>query len=92
MSQLQTWPKLVLIIKEAFDRHEFSGRPGNFSGTFFQKGRTGISTTEGKHWKIQRDFLENYLNNLTGEINVYSLIQKLQGLQQKSMKIYQIIS
>ncbi|XP_023333086.1 cytochrome P450 2C27 [Eurytemora carolleeae] len=54
------------VIKEAFDRHEFSGRPGNFSGTFFQKGRTGISTTEGKHWKIQRDFLENYLNNLTG--------------------------
>jgi len=54
-------------IKEAFDRQEISGRPGNFSGTFFQKGKTGITTTEGKHWKVQREFLANYLDNITGE-------------------------
>ena len=45
------------IIKEAFAKTEFAGRPGNFSGTFFQKGKTGITTTEGKHWNIQREFL-----------------------------------
>jgi len=55
------------LIKEAFERQEFSGRPGNFSGTFFQKGKTGISTTDGKHWKIQRQFLTDYLDNVTGD-------------------------
>jgi len=54
------------IIKSTFDRHEFSGRPGNFSGTFFQKGKTGISTTEGKHWKEQREFLVGHIDNITG--------------------------
>jgi hypothetical protein len=34
--------------QEAFEKEEFSGRPGNFSGTFFQKGKTGITTTEGR--------------------------------------------
>ncbi len=29
------------LIKEAFSRKEFSGRPNMFSGTFFQKGKTG---------------------------------------------------
>jgi len=53
------------LIKEAFQRQEFAGRPGNFSGTFFQKGKTGITTTEGKHWKLQRNFLENHLDSLT---------------------------
>jgi len=53
-------------IKEAFSKQEFAGRPGNFSGTFFQKGKTGITTTEGKHWTLQRDFLHNHLSNLTG--------------------------
>eukprot|EP00088_Acartia_fossae_P043927 TRINITY_DN4649_c0_g2_i1.p1 TRINITY_DN4649_c0_g2~~TRINITY_DN4649_c0_g2_i1.p1 ORF type:complete len:489 (+),score=168.74 TRINITY_DN4649_c0_g2_i1:31-1497(+) len=52
-------------IKEAFERPEFSGRPGNFSGTFFQKGRTGITTTEGAHWKSQRSFLKEYLDKIT---------------------------
>jgi len=55
------------LIKEAFEREEFSGRPGNFSGTFFQKGKTGITTTDGKHWKVQRDFLAKYLENVTGD-------------------------
>lgn len=54
------------LIKTTFARPEFSGRPGNFSGTFFQKGNTGITTTEGKHWKIQREFLTTYLDTLTG--------------------------
>ena len=54
------------LIKSTFERMEFSGRPGNFSGTFFQKGKTGISTTEGKHWKAQREFLINHLDHLTG--------------------------
>jgi len=53
------------LIKEAFNRPEFVGRPGNFSGTFFQKGKTGITTTEGKHWKIQRGFLASHLQSLT---------------------------
>ena len=46
-------------------RPEFAGRPGNFSGTFFQKGKTGITTTEGKHWSQQRGFLVNHLEGLT---------------------------
>ena len=46
-------------------RPEFAGRPGNFSGTFFQKGKTGITTTEGKHWSKQRGFLVNHLEGLT---------------------------
>ena len=36
---LNSWP----LIKEAFSMKEFSGRPGMFSGTFFQKGKTGES-------------------------------------------------
>jgi hypothetical protein len=36
------------LSQEAFEKEEFSGRPGNFSGTFFQKGKTGITTTEGR--------------------------------------------
>ena len=55
-------------IRRCFERAEFSGRPGNFSGTFFQKGRTGISTTEGKYWTSQRDFLMNHLNHITGQV------------------------
>ena len=82
---LNSWP----LIKEAFSKKEFSGRPGMFSGTFFQKGKTGnvstwfqskicrkshnfilfyylgISTTEGEPWESQRNFLHNYLMNLT---------------------------
>jgi len=54
------------LIKTSFERMEFSGRPGNFSGTFFQKGKTGITTTEGKHWKVQREFLMEHLKHLTG--------------------------
>lgn len=46
-------------------RPEFAGRPGNFSGTFFQKGKTGITTTEGKHWARQRAFLVQHLQTLT---------------------------
>jgi len=57
------------VIKEAFERPEFSGRPGNFSGTFFQKGKTGITTTEGKHWSSQRTFLVEYLDKVTGSNN-----------------------
>ena len=53
------------LIKEAFSRQEFVGRPGNFSGTFFQKGKTGITTTEGKHWTVQRLFLATHLASLT---------------------------
>jgi len=53
-------------IKKCFEKNEFSGRPGNFSGTFFQKGKTGISTTEGKYWKSQREFLLEHLEHLTG--------------------------
>ena len=55
-------------IKKCFDKTEFSGRPGNFSGTFFQKGKTGISTTEGKYWTSQREFLMSHLAHLTGKL------------------------
>ena len=65
-----TKPVVVLsgwsVIKEAFERPEFSGRPGNFSGTFFQKGKTGITTTEGSHWSKQRNFLVDYLDKVSG--------------------------
>jgi len=53
------------LIKEALSKTEFAGRPGNFSGTFFQKGKTGITTTEGKHWTLQREFLASHLQSLT---------------------------
>jgi hypothetical protein len=39
----------IFSSQEAFEKEEFSGRPGNFSGTFFQKGKTGITTTEGRN-------------------------------------------
>ena len=55
-------------IENCFDKTEFSGRPGNFSGTFFQKGKTGISTTEGKYWTSQREFLMSHLAHLTGKL------------------------
>lgn len=44
-------------LQDAFSRKEFSGRPGIYSGTFFQKGKSGVSTTEGEHWEAQRGFL-----------------------------------
>ena len=53
-------------IKKCFEKVEFSGRPGNFSGTFFQKGKTGVSTTAGKYRKSQREFMMNHLSHLTG--------------------------
>jgi cytochrome P450 len=35
-----------------------------FSGTFFQKGKTGVSTTEGEHWEQQRNFFHSHLVEL----------------------------
>lgn len=35
-----------------------------FSGTFFQKGKTGVSTTEGEPWEAQRNFLHQHLLTL----------------------------
>jgi len=52
------------MIKEAFSKKEFSGRPGMFSGTFFQKGKDGVCTTEGEPWEVQRNFLHTHLLNL----------------------------
>jgi hypothetical protein len=43
---------------------EFNGRPSMFSGTFFQKGNFGISTTEGKVWEGQREFLHQRMVDL----------------------------
>ena len=68
------------LIKSTFERMEFSGRPGNFSGTFFQKGKTGISTTEGKHWKAQREFLIGHLEHLTGIFPLQFVELKLKAL------------
>ena len=57
---LNSWP----LIKEAFSKKEFAGRPNMFSGTFFQKGKLGVSTTEGEVWEAQRSFLHNHLLTL----------------------------
>ena len=42
---LGTSPCIILnsypVIKEAFSKKEFGGRPNIFSGTFFQKGKMG---------------------------------------------------
>lgn len=43
---------------------EFSGRPGMYSGTFFQKGKSGVSTTEGKHWEVQREFFHSRMEDI----------------------------
>jgi cytochrome P450 len=63
-----TKPAVVLnsypIIKEAFSMPEFNGRPAAFSGTFFQKGTTGICTTEGKVWEGQRTFFHERMVDL----------------------------
>ena len=40
---------------------ELSGRPNMFSGTFFQKGKTGVCTTEGAMWESQRTFLHTQM-------------------------------
>jgi len=60
-----TKPLVVLnsykTIKEAFARSELSGRPNIFSGTFFQKGKTGVCTTEGPTWHSQRSFLHTQM-------------------------------
>ena len=65
---LGTSPVVILnsysAIKEAFDKTEMSGRPEIFSGTFFQKGKAGISTTEGPLWEKQRNFLHQHLVRL----------------------------
>lgn len=78
-------------IKKCFDKTEFSGRPGNFSGTFFQKGKTGISTTEGKYWTSQREFLMSHLAHLTGNEHKSFptdpfIIQNLSGPGVKSLE------
>ena len=60
-----TKPLVVLnsykLIKEALSKAEFSGRPNMFSGTFFQKGKTGVCTTEGSTWESQRSFLHSQM-------------------------------
>nr|APH81372.1 cytochrome P450 CYP3029B2 [Tigriopus kingsejongensis] len=52
------------MIMEAFSMKEFSGRPSIFSGTFFQKGKIGITTTEGTNWELQRNFFHNHMVEL----------------------------
>ena len=45
---LNSWP----LIKEAMAKKELAGRPSIFSGTFFQKGKTG--ELKNIHWEITR--------------------------------------
>ena len=52
------------VIKEAFALPEFNGRPSMFSGTFFQKGKNGIITTEGSMWQAQREFFHQRMVDL----------------------------
>lgn len=66
-----TKPLVVLnsfpLIQEAMSMKEFSGRPSIFSGTFFQKGKTGICTTEGKTWENHREFFHQQMRNFLDE-------------------------
>ena len=52
---LNSWP----VIKEAFGRKEFNGRPNMFSGTFYQKGKTGKLQNfyQSKYYSIYTDGL-----------------------------------
>ena len=52
------------VIKEAFAIPEFNGRPAMFSGTFFQKGKDGIITSEGSMWEAQREFFHQRMVDL----------------------------
>ena len=52
------------VIKEAFSLPEFNGRPAMFSGTFFQKGKDGIITSEGSLWARQREFFHQRMVHL----------------------------
>jgi len=52
------------VIKEAFALPELNGRPGMFSGTFFQKGKDGIITSEGEQWQAQREFFHQRMVDL----------------------------
>ena len=54
-------------IRDAFERREFSGRPNMYHGTFFQKGKSGVSTTEGELWEAQRTFLHERMVNVNGK-------------------------
>lgn len=60
---LNSWP----LIKEAMAKKELAGRPSIFSGTFFQKGKTGICTTEGKTWEQHREFFHQQMRNFLEE-------------------------
>merc|ERR1712223_1229578 len=60
---LNSWP----LIKEAMAKKELAGRPNIFSGTFFQKGKTGICTTEGKTWEQHREFFHQQMRNFLDE-------------------------
>ena len=52
------------VIREAFALPEFNGRPAMFSGTFFQKGKDGIITSEGSMWRAQREFFHQRMVDL----------------------------
>ena len=52
------------VIKEAFALPELNGRPAMFSGTFFQKGKDGIITSEGEQWQAQREFFHQRMVDL----------------------------
>ena len=52
------------VIREAFALPELNGRPGMFSGTFFQKGKDGIITSEGEQWQAQREFFHQRMVDL----------------------------
>ena len=64
---LNSWP----LIKEAMAKKELAGRPNIFSGTFFQKGKTGW-------WKIIRIFvlviLKPLISIYQNQINSYAQV------------------
>ena len=80
------------LIKSSFERMEFAGRPGNFSGTFFQKGKTGITTTEGRHWSTQREFLMKHLESLTGDFRWLWKILDILPVKDLELKLWRMLS
>ena len=63
---LNSWP----LIKEAMAKKELAGRPSIFSGTFFQKGKTG--ELKNIHWERLIALSSKSDTNLKNRCNYFS--------------------
>ena len=64
----QSIPAGQAIFLELFSRKEKQVAGDDSGGKCFLF--EGISTTDGKHWRDQRDFLSKHLAHLTGIFNI----------------------